>query len=145
MIRPPPRSPPFPYPTLSRPQVPAVRLDRLLEALHGREQVHEIFGALGPCDGDAAAPEPSPHFRRRRCALFELFVPVHADTPRLNTPQNRRPDSSTATAPPAPPRRPPDDCWPARACWRGGWESCRSTTERRTPGRCADGPTAPPS
>src|SRR2546426_680487 len=107
-----------------------------LQALPRREQGYEIFRALRPRDGDAAAPQPSRHFRRRRRALFELFILVHADTPRLNTPQNRRPDSSTATAPPAPPRRPPDDCWPARVCWRGGWGSCRSTGWRRIPGRC---------
>src|SRR5439155_950357 len=60
----------------------------------------------------------------------------------VNTPRTRRPDSSTATAPPAPLRRPPDVRSHAHAWRHDGWGSCRSTGWRRTVGTCADGPTA---
>src|SRR6266704_3546513 len=51
-------------------QVAAVRLDRQLEAFHGRQQVHQIFGALSARHGDPAGPQASADFGSRRAALL---------------------------------------------------------------------------
>ena len=39
-------------------EIAAVRLDGLLEPLHGRQQIREIIRTLGAGYGDAAAPQP---------------------------------------------------------------------------------------
>ena len=39
-------------------QVSAVRFDRLLEALHRREQIRQIVGSLGSRESDSTAPQP---------------------------------------------------------------------------------------
>ena len=60
-------------------QVSAMRLNRRFEPLDGREQVDEIFGALGAGRYDPAAPQPRRDFRHRRGSLFCFFVvvPLH--------------------------------------------------------------------
>src|SRR5256885_12325289 len=123
-------------------QVSPMRLDCRFKTLHRRQQVHERFGILGARHRDPAAPQPGRHLGRRRRTLLEFLVLVHADSSRLSIPRTCRPDNNTATAPPAPPRRPPDDGWRGRAWRHAGWASCRSTAWRRTAGTFAGGPSA---
>src|SRR2546430_17714717 len=55
-------------------EIAAVRLDGLLEALHGRQQIREIIGTLGAGYGDAAASQPVGNFGGGGGARVLLFA-----------------------------------------------------------------------
>src|SRR3989441_8114202 len=77
--------------------------------------------------GDDHLQDPLRRSQQRHRSPLRGSVSVLRDQHRVSTPQTRRRDSNTATAPRAPRRRRRDARSSARASRRGGWASCRST------------------